>query len=287
MPLSTSDPLLEQYKMNSSTGIMGRLSSSPQQGQLNRNVTPGPTAVRSQPATAAPAPAQPAAPAATPSSTAGEWTMPGITDPSWFQVSRGYQLQADTASQNAQMQRANLDAQTGLTRSQIGYEGETARRDVSYDAEGRGILRSGEHERNLAEQMRQEQMRLNQLDVSAATSASNIEQDLATRMGDLRRGFAEQGQTAAQQQYIRDGIQQAQLEATNATTPQPGSAVGANGQPLSSGLFVDDQGNYYQVTNGAIKNVGWDVVNAYGQGAFQALGSQNSNDFRKAAGVTW
>lgn len=291
MAVSANDPLAQQYaatvSRTSAAGVTTPLGSVPiNTTQAPRQPAAAPTAP------AAPGSQVPAPPSATSTPSTG-WDMPGITDPSWFAVSRGYQLQADTAGTNAAQQEANLRAQAGLTRGDIQYQGETQRRNAGGDAEGRGILRSGEYERNLAEQMRQEQSRLNQVDMSTSTGVSGIEQGLASQMAGLRSSFAEQGQQAAQQQYINEGTQQAQMAAaglgSGAASAGGGTAIDqSTRKPMNGGLFMDDKGNYFTTSNGVISNIGWDMVNALGgSSAAQQLGAQNSNDFRKAAGVTW
>lgn len=150
----------------------------------------------------------------------GEWTMPGITDPSWGAVARGYQQRADTASQNAAQQRALLQQQYGIQRDRTQESGVYARRDISNDAEGRGILRSGEFQRNLAEQMNQEQQRLGDIAMNETSGLSGIDQGLASNIADLRGQFAEAQQRALQEQYSREAVAAAQQRAAEAAAQQ-------------------------------------------------------------------
>ena len=191
--------------------------------------------------------------------------MPGITDPSWMAVSRGFQYNADTINQNAQRRREQYQARADFERPQIQYEGELARRDTTNDAEGRGVLRSGEHERMLAEQMRKEQERMANLDLQLSENIGNTEMDTSTQLADLRRQFAEKGQDAAYQQHVLEGTQAAQQGVLGggapADPPGAGNAGGlslarnADGSVANGGLYFDGWA-YYTMNNGVIKHIG-------------------------------
>lgn len=170
-------------------------------------------------------PGQAAAPGQ-PASSGGEWTMPGINDPSWQVISRGYQQQADTFKQNAEMRRQMIQQMLTQGKSSLEQEGVYGRRDISSDAESRGILRSGELQRNLAEQMAKEQERLGSLELNAANQSTELETGLAGDLSGLRQRFTEAQQRAAQDQYAREAEAEARrraLEAVNAT-PAPTTA---------------------------------------------------------------
>ena len=63
-------------------------------------------------------------------------------------------------------------------RANVENQGVYSRRDISNDAEGRGILRSGELERNLAEQMQQEQQLRSQSEASLREELQKKKQEL-------------------------------------------------------------------------------------------------------------
>ncbi len=301
MPLSSSDPLVSAYSnavsrraaANQTAAATSPTSTRDFNSQTSAGVFgkyPGvdPSMVGATRTTAAgtsqPVSGQPgAAPAG---GSTGEWTMPGITDPSWMAVSRGFQYQSDTLDQGAQRRREQYQARADYTRPQLQYQGELERRDISYDAEGRGVLRSGQHEQALAEAMRKEQQRLGDLDMQLAENLTNVDLESSTQQADLRRQFAEKGQEAAYQQYVNEGIQKAQQAALN---PYQGLAIDPQtNQPAQGGLYLDDQGNYYTINAGKITNVGWDVVNSLGgTAAARQLDANVSQHYRQQAGVTW
>jgi len=304
MALSSTDPLVQAYSSARSLSTKPVPFTAERIDGQTGHVTPLAPPAASQPAQ----PALTPAPAATPAPQAGQvaasgefvggegqpYSAPGITDPYFKGVQAGFQYQDDTLRQNASNDRFKVQQNLDFYLPEIAYQGGLQRRGISTDAEGRGILRSGEHARRLAEQQHAEQQSVAQSTMAAQQQQQTIEQQLATQQADLRRQYATQLQTTAGNQYLQQQQQAAQqavidkANGANTSTAAPaGAAVGADGNPITFGTFQDDQGNYYVVNNGKIQNVGWDVVNQYGTGAFQLLGSANSKDFRTAAGVTW
>jgi hypothetical protein len=156
-------------------------------------------------------PAEPTAPAAPGAPAGGDpndpFGAPGITDPSFKVVQRGFQYQNDTLGQNAAGERADINDELNFYLPEVWYQGEQARRNIGFDAESRGISRSGEYARNVAEQMRAEQQQVAQATMSAQQRSNTVERGLATQQADLRRRYAEQLQTAAQRQYLQTGVQ--------------------------------------------------------------------------------
>lgn len=303
MPLSSSDPVVAAYSTavarrgtapSSSATARTVFSTSPYStgDQIQAGVTrTGQSGGVSNVPEGAPQPTSGGG-----AGNAGEWTFQGITDPSWQAVARGFQFNADTINTNANLRREQIQARADYQRPQIQYEGEIARRDTSYDAEGRGILRSGEHERMLAEQMRKEQQRLADLDLQTSGQLTEVGIDTSNQLADLRRQFAEKGQDAAYQQYVQEGIQQAQQTALGQpTAAQPAAgnkgglslAQNADGSVANGGLYFDGWA-YYTIDRGVIRHIGDPAtvqqMMAAGVSPTQVRADQ-VNYYRQAAGL--
>lgn len=307
MALSPTDPAVQQY----ATAVAKTRSMA---------ATPQPTATPQAPATGgfgngdtssasmsgAPV-AQPYTPSLPPAGTSsggtpttntgssgGEWTMPGITDPTYATIGAGFQQRADTLKSNAEYQKQMLAALNSSNRASLQNEGVFARQGITNDAEGRGILRSGELERNLAEQMAKENERLSNMDLNLAAQTGQIDTGLADQLSGLRMDFNTQQQRAYQQQAAEQALQKAKEDAQAKLYTNSAGKSNANGMGLATdpsgnpmtGLFSDGLA-YYYVDNGIINWLSPDQLNNYlAQGLRPSmLSGQNVDDFRKAGNV--
>lgn len=299
MALTQNDPVIQAYSNARQT--IGRLSSSAQ--QVPYTATRVNADGSSAPMASNPAPAQPATQtngtggqvSATGEYVGGagqEFSAPGITDPYFKTIQAGYQNQWDTLNQNASNDRFKTQQQLDFYLPEIAYQGGLQRRNVLADAEGRGILRSGEAQRGVAEQQHAEQQATSQATMAAQQQQQSIEQQLANQQAQIRREYANQLQSAASNQYLQQQQQAAQQEiaARSSGTPASSSSAGTiqfttNGKPAAGGLYVDDQGNYFTFNAGVPVNIGWDQVNALGGAGAAANVGSNSAYYRKAAGL--
>lgn len=109
----------------------------------------------------------------------------------------GFEDQTDRA--DAARQQAQVEQRVAFQRPEIEYQGEVAQRNISLGHEDRGIFRSGQHERALAEQARQTQYQVGALELGGAESIGDIQGALAQQLARRRREQIEQEMILGQQ----------------------------------------------------------------------------------------
>lgn len=102
--------------------------------------------------------------------------------------------EADAARQTAQVQQ-----RVAFQAPEIQYQGGLAARNISGGYEDRGLFRSGEHERGLAEQSHATQYQLGALELGGAEDIGGIQSALAQQIAARRRQQIEQELLLGQQ----------------------------------------------------------------------------------------
>lgn len=307
MALSSTDPAVQQYatavartsaaRSRNATPVDTSTISSPiLPGSMGGNGTVTGVATRIAPQTVSTGadggtPGVGTSTGGTTAAGTGAWTMPGITDPTYATVGTGYQQRADTLSANAAQRKAMLQALADQNLAGVQNEGVYARRDISNDAESRGILRSGELERNLAEQMAKENERIGNMNSNLSAQLGEVDLGLADQLSGLRMDFTNTQQRAYQEQAAREAGQKALADAQAKFGANPTVAVNANnyaaimqnGQPANLPL-VQDASGFYKVVNGKVINIGWDEVDPLLAAGVTPL-KDPTNQYGKAAGI--
>jgi hypothetical protein len=127
-------------------------------------------------------------------------------DPEFQQYLASVGIKDDTLRANAEGARNDAEIKRAFYMPEIDYQGGIARRNIDTDSEARGVFRSGEHERNLAEQLHGQQQQVAALNLDTQSQVGQIERGLST---DLVNSQVDQYQArlaAAQRQYLKQGI---------------------------------------------------------------------------------
>lgn len=106
----------------------------------------------------------------------------GSTDPAYLAYQRQLEYQRQVAGLAAQRSLQNLAGQMVIGPQQLAAQGEIARRGISGGLEARGLFRSGERLRDLADQRANEAQRLAAIRLSGAGQFGDI---LTTLQGNL------------------------------------------------------------------------------------------------------
>lgn len=97
-----------------------------------------------------------------------------------------------TAYRIAARNVAQVNRQMGLAEDDVKASGDISRRNISGNAEVRGIYRSGEHLRNLSEQRASEGRRLGSIQSIGAGQIGGYQNSLEQSLSDISRQRAEQ-----------------------------------------------------------------------------------------------
>lgn len=122
------------------------------------------------------------------SSPAGGWTP----DPTYLTWLRKFGYSQAEAYRQAQAQVEAIRRQFTPAVADIKAEGEIARRGIEGNAESRGIYRSGELLRNLADERAREGRRVAQIYAAGADNLANVRTQLASQLAGLNNTGAEQ-----------------------------------------------------------------------------------------------
>lgn len=118
---------------------------------------------------------------------------------------RALGFEESAARATAQQRTDDVQRRVAFTQPQIEEQGIEQRRDIDLGAEGRGLLSSGETQRDLALQARDETNRIGQLNLTGAEQVGGIQADLLGQIAALQRQQAERNLSIAQAQYLREG----------------------------------------------------------------------------------
>lgn len=125
-------------------------------------------------------------------------------------------LQEDQARSAAEVQKSEISRRLAMRTPEIAQNFGQSRQNLSASLEGRGVLRSGETDRRMAENRRQEQSALSDAQTAAAEGISGVERATANQVAQLRTTAAEKEQQDIQQQdatRIADQANQARAKA--------------------------------------------------------------------------
>lgn len=109
-------------------------------------------------------------------------------------------LQEDQARQAAEVQKSEISRRLTMRTPEIAQAFDKSRQNLSASLEGRGVLRSGETDRRMAENRQQEQSSLADAQTTAAEGVSAVERQTANQVGVLRTQAAEKEQQDIAQQ---------------------------------------------------------------------------------------
>lgn len=114
-------------------------------------------------------------------------------------------LQEDQARSAAEQQKSEISRRLTMRLPEIAQNFDRSRQNLSSSLEGRGVLRSGETDRRMAENRQQEQGATADAQTAAAEGISGADRATANTVGNLRTQAAEKEQNdIAQQQATRD-----------------------------------------------------------------------------------
>lgn len=109
-------------------------------------------------------------------------------------------LQEDQARAAAEQQKSEISRRLTMRLPEIAQNFDRSRQNLSASLEGRGVLRSGETDRRMAENRQQEQGANADAQTAAAEGISGVERATANQVGQLRTQAAEKEQQDIQQQ---------------------------------------------------------------------------------------
>lgn len=121
-------------------------------------------------------------------------------DPGWLALMAELDRQAGIYGAEAERQKALAVAERDRLLSELARRGEIERENVAGSMEARGLLRSGETERNIARQRANELARSGSITSGTAARLSDIEGQLALQQAELDRRRAE-----ARAEYLSRG----------------------------------------------------------------------------------
>lgn len=123
-------------------------------------------------------------------------------DPTYLAWLRALGFEDQSSEADAALQTQQAQQRADFTAPEIQYQGQLAQRNISGNMEDRGIFRSGEHERALAEQQHSTQYQLGALQLGTAQDIGGIQSRLAQDIAGRRRQMTEKElDLARQQQY--------------------------------------------------------------------------------------
>ena len=176
-------------------------------GQPPVGGTPGiPFGAPSQPgasqpgATAAPRPPQQPQPGQ------GNVTPEISQDPSYLAYERLLASQQADLEAGAARQGDAVSRRLAFQLPQFDWQAQGLQRVLAMGMEDRGILRAGQHERTLAEMMRDQTASRGALELDAGEQLSGIEYDLARQIADIARRRQEAQLDAANRRYMDAGM---------------------------------------------------------------------------------
>lgn len=109
-------------------------------------------------------------------------------------------LQEDQARAAAEQQKSEISRRLTMRTPEIAQNFDRSRQNLSASLEGRGVLRSGETDRRMAENRQQEQSAMGDAQTAAAEGISGVERATANQVAQLRTQAAEKEQQDIQQQ---------------------------------------------------------------------------------------
>lgn len=128
------------------------------------------------------------------------------SDPAYLAYMRALGFDDAQARDDAQLAETKARAQIDLYRPEIAYQGEIERRNIGEAHEDRGMFRSGQHLRAIAEQEHQQALDTGQLDLEGADSIAGIQRTMAEQIAANARKLADQGLLADSRQYLDAGL---------------------------------------------------------------------------------
>lgn len=113
-------------------------------------------------------------------------------DPTYLAWLRALGFEDETSRADAARDTAQVQQRVAFQAPEIQYQGQLAARNISGGYEDRGLFRSGEHERGLAEQQHATQYQLGALELGGAEDIGGIQSSLAQQIAARRRQMIEQ-----------------------------------------------------------------------------------------------
>lgn len=121
------------------------------------------------------------------------------TDPATLAWRRALGFEDQSSEADAARQTAQVQQRVAFQAPEIQYQGGLAAANISGGYEDRGLFRSGEHERGLAEQQHATQYQLGALELGVAEDIGGIQSALAQQIAARRRQQIEQELLLGQQ----------------------------------------------------------------------------------------
>ena len=126
-------------------------------------------------------------------------------DPTYLAYLRALNFDQATAERIASQRRDQVQRRVAFTVPQIQEQGQQMLEGVMHNQEDRGLLRSGQTEKRLAETRRGTQYQLGNLELAATEDLLGIDTDLVTQVAQLQRAQAERNLDLAGTQYLNTG----------------------------------------------------------------------------------
>lgn len=145
------------------------------------------------------------APGMAPVTIGGQTFDTGNRSSAYIAFLRQLGLQEDQARAAAEQQKSEISRRLTMRLPEISQNFDRSRQNLSASLEGRGVLRSGETDRRMAENRQAEQGATADAQTAAAEGISGVERATANQVGQLRTQAAEkEQQDISQQQATRD-----------------------------------------------------------------------------------
>lgn len=127
-------------------------------------------------------------------------------DPSYLAYERMLASQQSDLEAQAAKSGDAVSRRLAFQLPQFDWQAQGQQRDLSFSDEDRGILRSGQHERQMAEMLRGQTAQRGALELDASEQRSGIESELARQIADIARRRQEQQINAADRRYRDQGL---------------------------------------------------------------------------------